>query len=163
MARLAQASGILVEGSHLLLRANIGRKISQMHIVIAARSCSVSQIEAKIPGSCWLNALEAIMSRARLRFRLMLVMPVRVIPASAAGDLIGGQPEKEEVLFAGCRGHLDRGAVARADRERAIHHELHVARPTGLEAGGGDLFGDIARRNQSLRQADVVFRQKSRP
>ena len=77
-------------------------------------------------------------------------MPVRVVPAAAAGHLFRGQAEQEEVLLAGFLGHLDGRAVARADGQRAVHHELHVARAAGLVAGGRDLVGDIAGRDQPL-------------
>ena len=86
------------------------------------------------------------------RLRLVLVVPARVVPAAAAGDLLGGQAEEEEVLLAGLLGHLDRGAVARADRQGAVHHELHVAGAAGLVAGRRDLLRDVAGRDQPLGQ-----------
>ena len=100
------------------------------------------------------------MSRAALRFRLVLVVPVRVVPAPAVGDLIGGQAEQEKIRLTGLRGHLDRRPVAGADRQGAVHHELHVAGAAGLEAGRGDLLGNVAGGNQPLGQADVVLGQE---
>ena len=93
-------------------------------------------------------------------FRLVVVMPMRVVPAAAAGHLIGGQAEQEEVLFAGFFRHLDRGAVARADRQCAIHHEFHVAGAAGLVAGGRDLVRDIGRGDQPLGQRNAVIGQE---
>src|SRR5512138_198365 len=61
-------------------------------------------------------------------FRLMLVVPTRVVPAVAKFYLVGGQTEKEEVLLSGCLGHFNGGAIACADGQRAVHHELHIAR-----------------------------------
>ena len=37
----------------------------------------------------------------RARFRLVLIVPVRVVPAAAVRDLLRGQTEQEEVLLAG--------------------------------------------------------------
>jgi hypothetical protein len=38
---------------------------------------------------------------------------------------------------------LDVGAVERADGERAVERQLHVAGARGLLAGGGDLLGEV--------------------
>src|SRR2546429_4677958 len=78
------------------------------------------------------------------------VVPPVVIPAAAAGHLLRGQAEEEEVLLPGLLRHLDRGAVARTDGQRAVHHELHVAGAARLVAGGRDLIGDVGGRNQPL-------------
>ena len=88
-------------------------------------------------------------------------MPVRVVPAARLLHLIGGQAEQEHVLFAGFLGHLDRGAVARADGQSAVHHELHVAGAAGFIAGRRDLLGNIARRNQPLRHRHAVVGQEN--
>ena len=69
------------------------------------------------------------------RFRLVVVVPLRAVVAAALGHLLGRQAEQEEILLAGFFSHLDRGAVARADRERAVHHELHVARAARFVTG----------------------------
>ena len=53
--------------------------------------------------------------------------------------LVGGEAEQEEVLVPDGVADLDVGAVERAERERAVERELHVAGPGGLLAGGGDL------------------------
>ena len=58
--------------------------------------------------------------QCRSGLRLVLVVPARVVPAAAAGDLIGRETEQEEVLLARLLSHLDRGAVPRADRERLV-------------------------------------------
>ena len=93
---------------------------------------------------------DQIQRRARLRF--VVVMPVRVVPAAAAGHLIRGEAKEEEVLFPGFLRHLDSRAIARADGQRAVHHEFHVAGAAGFVAGGRDLVGDIAGWDQALCQ-----------
>ncbi len=61
-------------------------------------------------------------------------------------DLLDGEPEQEEVLRAGLFADLDISAVEGADRERAVHHELHVPGARSLFTGGGDLLGEVGRR-----------------
>jgi hypothetical protein len=53
------------------------------------------------------------------------------------------QAEQEEVLGADLLADLDVGAVQRADGQRAVHRELHVAGARGLLAGGRDLLGQV--------------------
>ena len=50
------------------------------------------------------------------------------------------QTEKEHILIAEPLVHLNICAVERADGDRAVEHELHVARAGGLLAGGGYLL-----------------------
>ena len=99
-------------------------------------------------------------SRNEPGFRLVLVVPVRVVPTAAGGHLFRRQTEEEEVFLAGLLRHFDGRAIARADRQRAVHHEFHVARAAGLVAGGGDLVGDIAGRDQLFRQRNAVIGQE---
>ena len=47
--------------------------------------------------------------------------------ARSSATSVGAQPEDVHVLGADRVAHLDRGAVERADRERAVQRELHVA------------------------------------
>ena len=91
---------------------------------------------------------------------LVFVMPVRVIPAAAADHLLRRQAEEEEVLLARFRRHLDRRAVARADRQRAVHHEFHVARAAGFVARRRNLVGDVAGGDQVLGKRDAVLGQE---
>ena len=85
--------------------------------------------------------------------RLVLVVPVGVVPALAGLNLLGSEAEEEEVVLARFLSHLDGGAIPGADGQRAVHHELHVAGAAGFVAGGRDLVRDIAGRDQPLGQA----------
>ena len=58
-------------------------------------------------------------------------------------DLGSGQAKDGLVLAAGQVGDLDVGAVEGAQRNGAVHHELHVGRARGLLAGRGDLLRDL--------------------
>ena len=70
------------------------------------------------------------------RFRLVLVVPARVIPAATALDLFRVQAEQEKVFLAGRLGHFDGRTIARA---------------AGFVAGGGDLLEYVARRDEIFR------------
>src|SRR4029079_12239099 len=87
---------------------------------------------------------------------VVLVVPIRVVPATAVVDLLRAQSEQEEVLGPRLFGHLNRCAIARADRQRSVHHELHVAGAAGLVTGRRDLVGDVGPRYQALGQGDAV-------
>jgi len=75
-------------------------------------------------------------------------------------DLGGSHSEQEEVLVADLLANFDVGAVERADGQRAVHLELHVARPRGLLAGKRDLFGQVGSRKDEVRVLDVVVRHE---
>ena len=89
----------------------------------------------------------------------------RGIATAKAGGAFGcdvrrGQAEDEDVFETDRFADLDVGAVERADRERAVQRHFHVARAGCLHAGRGNLLGEIRRRNDGFREADVVVRQE---
>jgi hypothetical protein len=77
----------------------------------------------------------------------MLVVPMRVVPATAGQDFFRCQAEEEEVFLTSLPGHLDGGPVAGADGQGTVHHELHVTHAAGLVARGRDLLRHIAGAN----------------
>ena len=77
---------------------------------------------------------------------------------AAGDDLLGGHAEEEEVLGPHLLADLHVRAVERADGERAVERELHVAGARGFLAGGRDLFGQVGGGDQLLGEADVVVR-----
>ena len=78
-------------------------------------------------------------------------------------DLLGGLAEQEEVLLTHLLADLDVGAIECADRQCAVHAELHVPCAGSLQAGGGDLLGEIGGRIHPLTQLDVVVGQEDHP
>ena len=92
--------------------------------------------------------------------RLMLIVPARTVPGAAAGHFRRRQSEQEEVLLARLLRHLDRGAVASADRQGAVHHELHVACSARFVSGGRDLVGDVAGGDQPFGERGAILGQK---
>ena len=55
---------------------------------------------------------------------------------------------------------LDVGAVERADGQRAVERQLHVAGAGRLHARGRDLLGEVGGGDDDLGEADVVVRQE---
>ena len=74
--------------------------------------------------------------------------------------LLDGHSEDEDILGADLLADLDIGTVEGADRQRAVEREFHVAGAGGLLAGGGDLLGEISRRDDLLGERDAVIRQE---
>src|SRR3954451_6831681 len=113
-----------------LVRLKVGRKVRQVHVVVAAGQQGLAQrLEDTRLETAEVVGEDQVERRTGLM--LVVVVPVRAVPASAAGHLLRRQAEHEEVVLSRSLGHLDRGAVARSDGQSAVHHELHVARPAG--------------------------------
>ena len=72
----------------------------------------------------------------------------------------GLETEQEEILGADFLADLDVGAVHRADRQRAVHLELHVAGARGFLARGRDLLRQIRRRIDRCAVGHVEVRQE---
>ena len=120
-----------------------------MHVLITVcQKCSRSG--AKKPGSYWLNGPKRSV-HCRASFWIVMIVPLGIVRVAAVGHLFRGQAEQEEVFLAGFFRHFDGRAVAGADGQRTVHHEFHVARAAGFVAGGGNLLGNIAGRDESLR------------
>ena len=80
--------------------------------------------------------------------------------AAQAGDLIGPETEDDDIVLADIVAHFDIGAIERADRQRAVEAELHVAGARGFHAGRRDLLGKVGGRNHDFRQRNVVVRHE---
>ncbi len=56
--------------------------------------------------------------------------------------------------------HFDIGAIERADRQRTIERELHIARARSFHARSRDLLREIRRRNDDFRERHIVVRNE---
>ena len=65
---------------------------------------------------------------------------LRAVPASLVAYLFCREDEPEKAVLACFLCHLDVGAIARADRQRRVHHELYVACATSHQASRQDLI-----------------------
>ncbi len=75
-------------------------------------------------------------------------------------DLVGGEPEEEEVLRPNCIAYLDIGTIEGADGESTVHRKLHVARSGGFLTGRRYLLGEVGARIDELGRLDVVVRDE---
>ena len=102
---------------------------------------------------CSIHQLRHDLCQARISLHLVR----RAVAAIAAVVfcLFCGQAKDLHVLFAHALQDLHVGAVQGAQRNGAVHHELHVACAACLFAGGRDLLGDIGSRVDELRVADA--------
>src|SRR5213083_1907807 len=89
---------VRIQSDQPLVRLEIGLEIRQMHVVVSIRQERVAQrtedtrlIAAEVIGE---NQVQG-----RSRLRLVLIVPVRVVPAATAGHLFRGQAEQEEVIL----------------------------------------------------------------
>ena len=101
-------------------------------------NCALLPREKKPSRMSWMTACSSSLCFDELH---------RAVARGAAGrHLVRLEPEQEEVLDAHFLADLDVGAVHRADGQRAVHLELHVAGARRFLAGGGDLLRQIRRR-----------------
>ena len=73
------------------------------------------------------------------------------------------RPNRKKFSAPDLLANLDVGAVERADGERAVQRELHVAGAGRLLAGGRDLLREIGGRVDRMRVLHVEVRDRTRP
>ena len=76
------------------------------------------------------------------------------------GHLGRGVAKDENIVGAHVLLQLDIGAVKGADGQGAVERKLHVAGSRRLGAGGGNLLGQVGRRDDELGQTNAVVRDK---
>src|SRR5215471_17209347 len=141
--------GLRVQGAHLCLGIDIGRQISKVSVIVPMRQEHV-QDRGKNPRLVRAESIGGDHLEGAAGLRLMVIVPLWVVPAAAVLHLFCRQAEEEKVLLARLLSHFDRSAVTRANGQGAVHHELHVTRAAGFIAGRRDLFRDVAGGDQSL-------------
>jgi len=99
---------------------------------------------------------DGVQDPADFRVAAVIVPGVVAVLAQHGFHLRGGEPEKMEIFRAHGLADFDVGPVQGADGQRPVQGELHVARPRGLGAGGGDLFAYVRGRNEFFGQGNPV-------
>ena len=125
----------------------------------ASAACRASG--AKMPGSLAAEVVGRRSGPARLAF------PVRCRSASAGCTSCGCsatcsavRPNRKK-FSSPASSAISIVAPSRVPMvKRSVHHELHVARAAGLVAGGRDLIGHVAGRNQPFGERHIVLGQK---
>lgn len=71
------------------------------------------------------------------------------------------EPENNNVVVADSLANFDVRAVERAQSNRAVHHEFHIARAGSLFGRGGNLFGNVGGRIDNLADRDAeIFNEE---
>ena len=83
-----------------------------MHIEIAVGEKRVAQRREK-PRFVAVEVVGENQIEGRAHFRLVVIVPLRIVPAAAIGYLLRGQAEHKEILFSGFLGHFNGRAVPR--------------------------------------------------
>ena len=80
------------------MRLAVRLQIGQVHVVVAVGQQRVADRleDARLVAA---EVLREDQVQRRAGLRLVLIVPVRAVPAPAVGDLLGGQTEQEEVLL----------------------------------------------------------------
>ena len=103
----------------------------------------------------------AICASAALELAALAEVLARLVPERLPLlDLLSRHAEQEEVLLADQLADLDVGAVERADGQRAVERELHVAGAGRLLAGQRDLLREVGGGVDALPERDVEVRQE---
>ena len=100
MAFRAQALGSAYNCAELASASQVRRQVGQVHVVVAVREQRLAD-RREDPRLVAAEVIGEDQIERRADFRLVLVVPVRVVPAAAVHHLLGGQAEQEEVLLAG--------------------------------------------------------------
>src|SRR6266404_1926804 len=111
----------------------------------------------------WFVATEVVRENKverRSSLWLVLVVPLRTIPGAAVLDLFHGEAKQEQVLLPSLLRYFYGCPIACSNRQGSVHHEFHVARSAGFVTGSRDLVGNIAGRNQTFSERNVVLREK---
>src|SRR6516225_11465713 len=87
-----------VQPSQLVIGLEIGMEVRQMHEMIASAQQHIVQW-SKNPGFVAAEIVGRDQVQCSAGFRVVVVMPLRVVPATAAFDFLRGQPKQEEIVF----------------------------------------------------------------
>src|SRR5215813_1924177 len=98
-----------VQGAHLCLGFDIGRQIGKVSVIVPMRQEHV-QDRGKNPRLVRTEGVGGDHIEGTAGFRLMVIVPVGIVPAAAVLNLFCCQAEEEKVLLARLLGHFDRGA-----------------------------------------------------
>src|SRR6266568_4934905 len=137
--RLARPGrGVPVQGTDLGLGLDVRRQVCQVHVVIAVPQEHVDN-RGEDPRFGRAEGVGGNHVQGPSSLRLLRIVPMWIIPAPAAHHLVRCQAKEEEMVLPGLVRHLDGGAIAGADGEGTVHHELHIAGAAGFKAGRRDL------------------------
>src|SRR3569832_2516550 len=146
---------------HPLLGRDIRGVIRQQQIMIAAVREAIDDGAVQFRITRRKVAARDHVERLTYFVILVIVVPGVVTPRTRLRHLLRGEAEDVDVVLAHLLTNLDIRAIEGADGERADKREFHIAGARGLGTGGGDLLGEIAGRDDHLRERYAVIGQKN--
>ena len=153
-ALLLPFGGFAVELGDLLLDGGVGIEVGRAHVVVGVEAFEDRLEDVEFAGREEVGADE--LERA-FQQRGFLHEFVRTVPPLAElFHLVDVHAEDEDVVLADLVSDLDVRAVERADRERAVQGELHVAGAGRLGSGKGNLLGEVGGGNDLFGEGDAV-------
>ncbi len=102
------------------MRFAVGLQVRQVHIVVPVRQKRIDN-RSKNARFSLAEVVKNDLIQCSPGLRLMVIMPVGVVPAAAVRHLLRGQTEQEKVFLARFCGHLDGGTVPCADGNGPVH------------------------------------------
>jgi hypothetical protein len=93
-------------------------------------------------------------------FIIMMVDLAGIVRSAKLADLRCRQPEDEDIVASNLLQDFHVSPVEGSDGQRSIELEFHIAGPRGLGSSQRDLFAEIGRGNDPLRERNPVIRQK---
>ena len=139
-----------VELTQTLVRFAVAGQVGQMPVVVAMAQERVHDGLEK-PGLVTAEVVSRDQVKCGAGLRLVLVMPPRSCTSRRFPRPVPAvKPNKKKFSSPAASAISMVRAVARANRQRPVHHKLHVARAAGLVTGGRDLLRDVTGRDELL-------------
>ena len=130
------------EGAHAVLRIDVGLVIGEQEEGIVIEQVFNDRTEQLGVAAAERTAGDEVDHFAQRR--VLIVIIARAIATGLhLSDFRGREAEEEEILRADFLADFDVRTVERADGERPVERELHIAGAARFLAGGGDLLGQI--------------------
>ena len=154
-AHAVPSQPVAVGRVHAILRLAVGAQVRKEHVVVVVvlQRAQDRIEEARIEHGEHVPA-DHVERQADLG--ILTAVLARIVGGTQRRHVLGAQAEEEHVVVANLFVDLDVRAVVGAQRQRAVHHELHVARAGRLHAGEGYLFRHLGGGHYLLGERDAV-------
>ena len=135
----------------------IGREIGKMEVTISVMDDGVEKPAEEVRLFRGEDAgYESV--HGALEARILPIEGGRIVEAliTHGFEFFHGAAEDVDILFASFLHDLNVGAVERAQRERAVDRELHIAGTGCFHSGGGDLLADVGGGHDDFGERNAV-------
>ena len=152
---------MLIQLVDAILAVHIATIVRQHLVVVAKVNQRIQQVAVAPRFRRTENAGTDLRQRLVKLFILLVIFARFIAAATQLLHLFRGVAEDKDILFAHVLLHLHVRPVEGADRQRAVKGKLHITGAGGFRACERDLFRQVCRRNDQLRQADAVIGDKN--